>query len=119
MSEDTENMGKGEQISAFGNSESMDLDTSDLGPTGIELDAYWEEKEANTQTYGEGWSSITPETTTARSSTSWLPRKRSHRKKVDWEPVKEPIRALYMEKGYSLATVMEIMAKEPYNFSAS
>ncbi|KAH6643386.1 hypothetical protein BKA67DRAFT_665200 [Truncatella angustata] len=51
-----------------------------------------------------------------------LVQKRSSRSQIapaKWETVKGTIAELYLEKDYTLATVMEIMSKPPYDFHAT
>jgi|SRR3569833_300288 len=48
----------------------------------------------------------------APGSTGSFRRQRKHRSEEEWDSIKETIKDLYMNKGYTLATVKEILAKD-------
>lgn len=48
-----------------------------------------------------------------------LRKARSRIAPTEWESVKDTISELYIEKDYTLTTVMDIMSKSPHNFQAT
>ena len=104
--------GPGDDAASFGNFGSEEPVAFDREP----------EKEVVSDILSGFWSLESTQPPAIRSNpdvTQKSASRRSRHTPAEWEAVKNPIVRYYVDNDYTLATVMEIMSKSPYNFHAT